>query len=264
MNKTFGIIGAGHLGTCLLTGLVQSGIKSNHIKVADPKQNRLDKIRENTGVLGTTNNQEIVNMCDIIVLALRPGDILTACKELDLSGKTIISTAAGIRIEQVKDVTKNPQVIRAMPNLATVVNASMTALYADIAVNQETRRICESLFRCVGETLWLDEEALMKPFTALCGSSPALIISISEQIENIAQQYGFDAKTAQFMVRQTLYGTGKLMLSQETSSQTLISSICVKGGVTEAMLSKWNEGDVANALARSIKQGVNKHVDGET
>lgn len=264
MTESFGIIGAGHLGTCLLTGLVQSGIDTAKIKIADPKKARLDKIRENTGVFGSTNNQDVVDGAEVVVLALRPGDVLKACSQLDFANKVVISAAAGIRLSQIKKATGSDQVIRAMPNLAAVVNASMTALFTDKQMSPAIKRACESLFRCVGETLWLNDEALMKPFTALCGSSPALLISVTQQLENIAQQYGFDHKTAQFMVRQTLYGTGKLMLSQETSSQALISSICVSGGVTEAMLSQWNSEQVASTLANAIQQGVNKHVDGET
>ena len=259
-DEHIGFLGAGHLGTCLLTGLVQSGVDPKRLQIADPKANKLASILNNIGVGGSTDNQTVVDTSSIVVLALRPQDLMTACSSLNFNNKLVVCTAAKTTLSIIKKATGCGRVIRAMPNLPAIVSAGMTALYASPECTARDRTVVEQLFRAVGEVLWLSNESSIKEFTALCGSSPALIMSFAQQLEKIAESYGFDGKTAQFMVRQTLFGTGKLMLSQETKTQNLIDGVCVKGGVTEAMLAQWDPKMLSDLLLRAIKQGVNQDV----
>ncbi len=256
IKERIAIIGAGHIGACLLTGLVAAGLPKENLLITDPKKVRLDDIKDRLGVECSTDNS-LALQSDIVVLALRPNDILAALKRLPPTNTLFISLAAGRSLRQMKAMA-GPNIIRAMPNLPIVVNSGITALVAAEECTPKQKKLAEALMRCVGETVWLENEDQIHPFTALCGSSPALVMRVCQAFEDHARASGFNDKDAQFLVRQMLFGTSKLLLTQESTTSTLINSVCVSGGVTEAMLKNLDVDRMEQIIKKSLQQGVKK------
>ena len=128
-----GFIGAGSMATSLITGILQNNvINSSQIYVACPSSKSQEKMRSfNVGV--TSDNIEVVKLCQIIILAVKP-DVLrivlpqiTEISPLELAQKTFISIAAGIPIALIEKLLnfQCSRLIRVMPNLPSVIGQGL-------------------------------------------------------------------------------------------------------------------------------------------
>ena len=106
-----GIIGMGHLGKAVLTGLLRSGASPEEMTASARTEKTLEMIRaEYPGVGVTPDNLELVRNTDAVMIALRPGDaagVLGELKDADLSGKTVISLMAGITIREIREMLQD-------------------------------------------------------------------------------------------------------------------------------------------------------------
>ena len=256
MSLSVAIIGAGHMGACLLSGLLSGGLDKSQVILTDPKQSRLNDIRRRLGVEVSTDNAQALSS-DVIICALRPQDMAPALKRLPSTKGVFVSLAAGRPLASLSPLIEG-HLVRAMPNLPVVVGAGLTALVSDKQTPQKVKDMVESVFRLAGEALWLSNESELHAFTALCASAPALVMHVEKAFESCAQSYGFQPASARFLIRQMLFGTSKLILSQESATEALIQSIAVRGGVTEAMLEGLDASQLKSILYASIQKGVKK------
>ena len=64
-------------------------------------------------------------------------------------------------------------IVRVMPNTPAAVGQGMSVLCANSNVSNVQKQLCEALLEAVGQSAWLDDEALMDAVTAVSGSGPA-------------------------------------------------------------------------------------------
>ena len=95
--------------------------------------------------------ESLVYYADVLWLAVKPQDlagILDQLKNIDISGKTIVSPVAGKSISYIeKYLGKDTTIVRIMPNLAMAYNASVTAFYT----NHPERDSAEKIFNLLGK-----------------------------------------------------------------------------------------------------------------
>ena len=134
-----GIIGMGHLGKAVLTGLLRSGASPEEMTASARTEKTLEMIRaEYPGVGVTPDNLELVRNTDAVMIALRPGDaagVLGELKDADLSGKTVISLMAGITIREIREMLQDDRceytVLRVMPNIGVSMCKGIIGVSSD-------------------------------------------------------------------------------------------------------------------------------------
>ncbi len=224
-----GFIGAGNMATAMVNGLKNSGytLMAHDINTAS-----LSKM-EAIGVKTFADKREMVALCDVVVLAVKPNiyeAVLT-----DLAGVTkplYISIAAGITTAYVRSILgDDARVVRVMPNTPAMVGAGMTAIAKAEKNTEEELTIAENIFTQLGRTERLPE-SLMEAVISLTGSSPAYVFIMIEAMADAAVRSGIPRTLAYSLAAQAVYGSAKMVLEGNEHPAALKDAVCSPGGTT--------------------------------
>lgn len=236
-TQKIGFIGGGNMSRSLIGGLIASGTPASRISVYDTDAERLTSLEREYKVHAARDNQQIVDECEVVLLAVKPQvmkSVLSDLKLADRAATLFITIAAGIRTTSLQTWLGQPvAIVRAMPNTPALVQSGATALFATTGVSANQRDTAESILRGVGLTLWVNEEQQMDAVTALSGSGPAYIFLIMEAMQQAACKLGLEAETARLLTVQTVFGAAKLALEIEEDSTILRQRVTSPGGTTE-------------------------------
>ena len=116
-----------------------------------------------------------------------------------------------------------------------------------------------------GQVAWLEDEALMDAITAVSGSGPAYFYLVMEIMQAVAEEFGFDARTARTLATQTALGAGSLAAGSTEELATLRERVTSPGGTTAAALESLEASNIREifrtaleaARQRSIELGKN-------
>jgi pyrroline-5-carboxylate reductase len=139
-----------------------------------------------------------------------------------------------------------------MPNTPSLIGAGIAALYAAPEVSEAERGKAETVLRAVGEVVWVGEERLLDPVTAVSASGPAYVFWFIEQLAATAQKLGLERETAMKLALHTVLGAAKLAAQSDEAPASLRKNVTSKGGTTEAALKVFEEERLAERLARAI------------
>jgi len=254
-----GIVGCGNLGLSILNGITN---KDPETQVYASKRN-VDSIKslESKSVKVTSDNLELIENSEIIILALKPYNVLPFIKEykdlLDSSRHTIVSVATGVSISDIQsEVGSQTGVYRAMPNTATSVNESITAISS---VEDPLNRGVDvsSTFETLGETVEIDE-GLMDAATILGACGVAYVLRFMRAMIQGGIEVGFDAKTATKIVSQTMKGASELIIKNETHPEEEIDKVTTPKGCTIVGLNEMEHAGFSSALIKGIVTSYEK------
>ena len=225
MTITIGFIGAGNMASALVGGLLARGHQPQHLALADANTSQLAGFTEQH-IFTTTNNADIFQRADVIVLAVKPQVLCEVLKPLAAIAQTkkplIISIAAGIPIDSIdRWLGGNMAIVRAMPNTPALVQSGATGLYPNNEVNVQQRQQAETILNAVGLTLWLENEALIDSVTAVSGSGPAYFFYVMEAMIAAGCELGLDEKTARALTLQTALGAAQMAITADVSPAEL-------------------------------------------
>jgi len=258
--KKIGIIGCGNLGLSLVKGFrkhypeaVIYGTRRNPEVLAPYADDR---------TIFTSDNELVLKECDLIILALKPYTILHFLTEnassFDAERHTVVSVATGITLNELSAALGSNirSLYRAMPNTAADVQESMTALSAH-ADSLNRREQVSELFSAVGQTVWIDEQ-LMESATILgaCGIAYALRF-IRAMIQG-GIEVGFDAKTANLIVSQTVKGAAELLIRNGLHPEEEIDKVTTPKGCTIVGLNEMEHSGFSSALIKGIVTSYQK------
>jgi pyrroline-5-carboxylate reductase len=260
-NKKIAIIGCGNLGLSILHGLLEDqSIQPSNIIVTRRNIKDLEHLKE-LGIRISDDNVTAVNESEIIIVALKPYNILEVLKELKtllvLEKHILISLATGISLEQIQNIVTIPiPVFRAMPNTAADVGMSMTCISSESNDNVATDAV-KNCFNSIGETIIIDED-LMDSATVLgaCGIAYALRF-IRGMIQG-GIQIGFDAKTARDIVTHTVKGASELLIKRNEHPEFEIDKVTTPKGCTIAGLNEMEHHGFSSALIKGIVTSYEK------
>src|SRR3972149_6496288 len=124
MTENISVIGVGMIGGAIVKSLLKSGY-SGKISAADCQSERI-RAMEELGVAATADNRKAAVHADIVFVCVKPGDVEKVLKEIskEIAGKLVISTAATIRLKYYNHTIAKETLIRNMPTLPVMVQAS--------------------------------------------------------------------------------------------------------------------------------------------
>lgn len=177
----------------------------------------------------------------VIVFAVKPqilGDIINDYRGFAESGALIVSIIAGKPISFFEThFGAKAKVIRSMPNLPASIGKGITVACANKNVSAAEQECAASLLGAVGEVLWVAQENLLNPVTALSGSGPAYIFLLIETLTSAGIHIGLDPLLAEKLARQTVTGSAALAeAAPGIPAATLRESVTSPGGTTQAAL----------------------------
>lgn len=247
VNQKIGFIGGGHMTRNFLAGLVtRPEIEAKQVSVFDRNPPKNEALARDFGVLISKSAKYLIENCDVLVISIKPQGLAKALIPLRTSftenKPLVISLAAGTTLSSLEAILgENIAIIRAMPNMASKLGLGATGLLANSNVNASHRQIAQFFSDSVGISAWVDSDADIDSITALSGSGPAYFMLFIEHLAQVANDAGINHQDALRFATQTAIGAAKLVEQSEQSINTLIDSVCSKGGTTEQAVMQLNE-----------------------
>lgn len=254
-----GFIGFGHMAQVICKGLLGAKlIPNSHILFhrRDPK-----KAMENEREFGITSTslQNLVQKCQILLIAVRPGQaelVLKELKKLQIDSKMVISVIAGITLSQYqKYLGNNNLILRVMPNVASAVGEGMSVFTFGPNPTVEFRSVATILFSCMGEVIEVPEE-LTAICTGIAGSGPGFVFKLIDAMAKAGERGGLAYPAALKMAAQTFAGAARLIL-KGAQPKALVEQIATPNGTTEAGFKVMTQNEIEK-LFQSVVEGSAK------
>lgn len=253
MNITF--IGGGNMAAALLGGLIGKGHAPGGMRVVEIQPEARARLSAQFGVACVDSAAAAMPLGEAVVLAVKPQQMRAAAQALQprLGRELVISIAAGIRLADLaRWLGGYTTLVRCMPNTPALIGAGITGLYAYAGVGAGQRALAESILGAVGATLWVPEESLLDPVTAISGSGPAYVLYFIEALQQAAQEMGFSAADARTLAVETFLGSARLAAQSAESVALLRERVTSKGGTTERALASMNGDRVKDLIVRAL------------
>jgi len=251
MNICF--IGGGNMATALIGGLLGKGFAAEQISVVEINADNRARLQHDFAVHAVDNLAEGVAGSQIVIFAVKPQQLRDVAQQLVplLNGQLLISIAAGIRASDLARWANNPAVVRAMPNTPALIRSGMTGLYALPAVSAAQREQAQGILAAVGETLWLQDEAMLDAVTAISGSGPAYVFYFIEALQQAARELGLNDAEARRLSLATFLGASQLAAGSDEEAGVLRARVTSKNGTTERALLSMEANRVAEHIAQA-------------
>lgn len=274
-------IGGGNMATALIGGMLKQGFAAADVSAVEPFEAARAKLAAQFGIACRAAPSAALGEADVVVMAVKPQNMRAAAATLVpfLGAQLIVSIAAGIRIADLARWLAGPSgaalaapesaadsadsagraastnysaIVRCMPNTPALIGMGITGLYAAPAVNATQRASAERILRAVGDVVWVENEALIDPVTAVSGSGPAYVFYFLEAMAEAGVKLGLPADDAKRLALATFSGAAKLAAESPDDFATLRAKVTSKGGTTEAALKVMMERQVKEAIGSAV------------
>ena len=253
------LVGCGKMGGAMLAGWLERGIAADRIVAVEPSAELAASIRARHGITVVAGPEALP--ADLapatLVLAVKPQMMdaaIGAYAGYAAAGALALSIAAGKTIAYFeRHLGQGTAVVRSMPNTPAAVGRGITALAANGRVSPAQRAAAENLLAAVGETVWLDDEAMLDAVTAVSGGGPAYVFLLIETLAKAGVAAGLPEDVAMRLARVTVAGSGELAHRSDESAEQLRRNVTSPGGTTlEALKVLMAEGGIQPLFDRAI------------
>ena len=252
MGYKIGIIGVGNLGSSIANGLLNSGFSPENLILSEYKKELLHSF-ENKNCFLTTNNSDLAQKSDIIIVAVKPFKLIEIVDEIKLelnTSKVLVSVVTGIKISEIVDNYGVFPVARVMPNTAISVKESISCI-STLNCNGDQKQAVIDIFNNLGEVVEIDEN-LMDAATVLGACGIAYVMRFLRAMTQGGIEIGFSADTANKIAIQTMKGATELLLQNKTHPEQEIDKVTTPKGCTIAGLNEMEHQGFSSALIKGV------------
>jgi pyrroline-5-carboxylate reductase len=209
-----------------------------------------------------TDNHSLVSVCDIVILAVLPGQalevILELKEELQKGNKILVSVVSAVSIQELKEWSGNGvAVVRIMPNTAAEFGASMTCVAGE---DEDAVLQVKKLFDPLGQTMVIKEH-LMPAATILAACGIAFFLRFIRAVSQGGIQIGFHAEEAGKIAAQTAMGAAELLLKTHNHPELEIDRVTTPMGCTISGLNEMEHFGLSSAMIKGIVKSYSEISD---
>ena len=263
----YGFIGAGNMGSAMISGLLESGLaEKKDITFVTAHESSAKTIEDRFGITRAADAAELSKNSSVIILAVKPAnlsDILSSIREALDAESIIVSVAAGKSISDIDSslqsmsVAGRLKVARAMPNTPAAVGEAMSAVCFNDRFSDEEKETVLSIFRSFGAAEEIDE-GLMDIVTGLSGSSPAFIYMLIEAMADEAVRRGMKRDKAYTFAAQAVKGSAEMVLKTKKHPGELKDQVTSPNGTTIAGVCALEERGFRSAIMEGIDAAIRR------
>ena len=252
-----GFIGAGKIVEVLTKGFVAAGIVQNtNIWASSPIDRDLHWIRH-LGCNVSSNNKDILDRNQVVILAVKPQILPNVLKEIAPSvteDHLMISVAAGMTLSKIESVLpQKSRVVRIMTNTPVMFRNGVSAFSMGKNIKSGDHETIYKLLSSVGYCVEVKED-LMDTVTGFAGGGPAYIYTVIEALADGAVRGGINRADAVKMATQITIGAARMV--QETGLHTgeLKDAVCSPGGTTIVGVQALEKGGIRPTLMDAVHE----------
>lgn len=255
------VVGAGSMAEAFIRGVIENQAAApSQIEVVNRTREARRRLLMDLYGVATTTAYEGAKMAELVVIAVKPADVLGALEQLTpyLNGQPVLSFAAGVTLDFMRTAIqfKSP-VVRTMPNIPVAVLSGATAVSYSTDVSAEDQQLVRYLLEQVGKVVEMPEN-LMDAATAFSGSGPGFVCYFLEAMENAAVSLGFAPEMARELLLQTVIGTAKTLGEWGLSPRELRERVTSPGGTTHAGVNEMQTGDLEGVVKSALRAARNR------
>ncbi|MGA8851231.1 MAG: pyrroline-5-carboxylate reductase [Aeromicrobium sp.] len=254
MTHRIAVLGAGVMGETLLSAILSAGHPARDLVISEKRVDRAEELREKHGV-EVTDNATAARGADIVLLVVKPQDVPDLLEEIADAvrpGSTVVSLAAGIRIDTMESILADGvAVVRAMPNTPALIGEGMFGISPGTFVSDEQMAAVVSMLEAGGKVVVVDESQ-QDAVTGVSGSGPAYVFYLAEAMIAGGVDAGLDPGTARILATQTVLGAAQLLAGGEDTAEQLRARVTSPHGTTHAAIVTLDERGVHDGVRAAI------------
>ena len=237
---TIVLVGCGQMGSAMLRGWLR-GDAARRFVVIEPA-GMPKELAGNPAIVSCRAPDEVeANLApDAVVFAVKPqvfDELLPAYRRWVRPETLFVSIAAGKTIAGIaRHLGDGAAIIRCMPNTPAAIGRAITVACPNRHVAPAQRLLCENLLAAIGDSAWVEDEALMDAVTAVSGSGPAYVFLLIEALTAAGIGAGLPPELSLQLARATVAGAGELALVSSDMPARLRENVTSPGGTTRAAL----------------------------
>ena len=251
-----GIIGgSGWLGSAIARGLLAGGVANPECLTCSYRTSPLLDLQ---GVQWTTDNQQLVERSDAVIVSVRPADWPSIT--IDCRGKLLISVMAGVSVATLARDANAARIVRAMPNAAAEVRSSYTAWFANTGATQHDRQLTDRIMTSIGTADEVDEESHLDYLTGLTGSGPALPALLARAFVDDAVRNGLAPDLAERAAAGVLIGAGRLLEAVGEQPAITVAKFLAYDGTTAAAIKAMEAAGFSLAVRAGLRSALERAI----
>ena len=249
-------IGGGTMAEAMIGGVLSKGVaRVEDISVGEVREDRCRELEERYGVSTSTSDTIAAERGDIVVLAVKPGDLLDALKQLNgglRQDQAVLSIVAGVRLSAIVEGLGHRSVVRVMPNTPARIGAGMSLWTCSPQVDEGARESARSILRSMGEEIFVSDEGYLDVATAVSASGPAYVFLFIESLTDAGVHLGLTREMAETLAVQTVLGSAKLAKETGSHPAELRNMVTSPGGTTAEALLALEEGGFRATILNAV------------
>jgi pyrroline-5-carboxylate reductase len=237
--RTLVLVGCGKMGSALLRGWSTARVASRYL-VVEPEGAALGH-RASASLTWYRTPEELPDdpAPEAVVFAVKPqvmDAVLPGYRRWSMPHTLFVSIVAGKTIAGMSHHLGPAALVRTMPNTPAAIGRGITVACANQRVTVQQRRLCDRLLAAVGDSAWVEDEALLDAVTAVSGSGPAYVFLLIEAMAEAGEASGLPPDLALRLARETVAGSGELARLSDEGPAQLRENVTSPGGTTRAAL----------------------------
>lgn len=253
--QKIGFIGGGNMAEALIKGLLGGTCPAGSIMASEPSDVRRDHLIDTFGIEVTESNLEVMEKCDLIVLAIKPQIAVEVLQEIAgayREDKLIVSILAGITAAGIEKFFQGAsRVVRVMPNTPALVGEGASAICRGHHASKEDLAVVKELLQTVGTVQVIDERQ-MDAATGLSGSGPAYIYTVIEALADGGVREGLRRDVAHALAVQTVVGAALMVRETGEHPAILRDRVCSPGGTAITGVSTLEKKGLRTTLMEAV------------
>jgi pyrroline-5-carboxylate reductase len=249
------LIGAGNMGGPVGRTMLDAGVRPENLQVVNSSPESSERAASELGATAAASRAEAVRDADVVVLGVKPYQILDLAAELrdELpEGVVVLSLAAGITLAQLAEaLPSGTAAARAMPNTPISVGEGAVGLMRGEAVTDAQHELLHALFSRAGVAVDITEEQV-HAFIGAAGSLSAFVFAIIEAMTDEAVRLGLKRDLAAALVQQTVRGAATMLTESGMHPAVAKNGVSSPGGTTVQGLAALEREGVRSGVAAAM------------
>ena len=110
-----------------------------------------------------------------------------------------------------------------------------------------------NVMRSSGAVVWVEDESLLDPVTAVSGSGPAYFFLLMEVMTRTGIELGLPPEAARLLTQETALGAARMALESDDDVSELRHRVTSPGGTTAAAIQVLEEHGVPEAIEEAVR-----------
>lgn len=255
-----GFIGCGNMASAIMLGIIGNGFLDGvNISVFDPDESKTAKMKDE-GIQVCADLKELEASSDILFICVKPNVVPSVLEAITTPGRAVVSIAAGVRTEKIKDLLKvDARILRIMPNTPLMVGKGASGFEVPSTLAAEEYGFIKNIFQSLGTVVEVPPQ-LMDAVTGISGSGPAYMYYFLKALADAGARQGLEPKDSVALALKTMQGAAEMVERSDASLESLIKAVCSPGGTTIEALAVFDDMDLSGIVDKAVDACTKKSV----